>query len=219
VNDNDQAATSSPKWKSLFNPFHRKSKDSNSNQKNNGNAASNNNNNGNSLPLTRSKTVDVSDGKQQAVVDSKELQALQKKLGSQNALIQGLKSKYDSLLAAYRDLERSHRENERKCKKLSEEMQANQKELELSRGVMHELKKLSIHDLHDLEKKLLSSLQNVQKAIALQYENKYDCRICMAREKDTVLIPCGHFLCNQCVQKVDCCPLCRANIDKTVQLN
>ncbi len=42
-------------------------------------------------------------------------------------------------------------------------------------------------------------------------ETESDCSICMDAEKDTMLVPCGHFLCGGCApqfEKADC-PICR----------
>eukprot|EP01083_Nonionella_stella_P021583 59821_1 len=151
--------------------------------------------------------------------EDEEMESLRDKLMFSTKISAVFKQKWEKLIVSYRELEQVNKENTNELKKLKQVAIANQKELNLSRGVMHELKKLSIHKLHELEAHLLGSIQNVQKSIANQYENKYDCRVCMTNEKDTVLIPCGHFLCSQCVAKVNECPMCRANIEKTVKLN
>ena len=193
------------KWKSFFKPFARKSKE-------------------NEMGLNKSKSDDISEliakeneEKSENSGDG-ELELLRNKLNLQTKVSASLKIKYEAVMEKYKDMEQIKNKNELELNKIKKVMMENKKELDLSRGVMHELKKLSIHNLHELESNLLSSLQNVQKAIASQYENKYDCRVCMTNEKDTVLIPCGHFLCSQCVSKVPECPMCRAQIDKTVKL-
>merc|ERR1712130_887661 len=134
--------------------------------------------------------------------NSEQLNLLRSKLELQTKVSANLKQKYQSVTKAYHNLEKKCRENEVELKTLREKVVSKQKELDLSRGVMHELKKLSMHSLHELELNLLSSLQKVQK----QKSSYYDCRVCMINEKDNVLIPCGHFLCSECVLKVNECP-------------
>lgn len=52
---------------------------------------------------------------------------------------------------------------------------------------------------------LKQRLDNIQQAFV--------CKICMDAKIDTVLIPCGHWVCcNACGQNIDKCPLCRSDI-------
>jgi len=122
-------------------------------------------------------------------------------------------------VTAYRKLENEQQSTVAEMERWKEEAQNNSKDLSLSRGAMHELKKMSIGALHELQSNLYGALTNVQQAISLHYESKYECRICMHNQKDTVLIPCGHFLCYECALKVTECPMCRAQIGRTLQLN
>jgi len=177
------------KWKSFFKPFGRKAKK-------------------NEIGRNKLKKMDISE----SVRSDDEIVELKKKLEEQTKISTTLKMRLQAAMS-------QNNKNKKVISKMKIEMMENQKEIDLSRGVMHELKKLSIHKLHELESNLLGSLQNVQKAIASQYENKYDCRVCMVNEKDIVLIPCGHFLCSQCIHKVNECPMCRAKIEKTIKLN
>lgn len=40
-----------------------------------------------------------------------------------------------------------------------------------------------------------------------------DCIICLDIQKNTILVPCGHYiLCTTCSNKISICPLCRSNI-------
>ena len=42
--------------------------------------------------------------------------------------------------------------------------------------------------------------------------NKYDCTICYERHFDTVLVPCGHVICQQCSNTATHCYFCRMSI-------
>lgn len=43
------------------------------------------------------------------------------------------------------------------------------------------------------------------------------CRICLDRELDAVLIPCGHQMCSVCSYGLTDCPMCRAHIERRVR--
>jgi serine/threonine protein kinase len=43
------------------------------------------------------------------------------------------------------------------------------------------------------------------------------CRVCMEKIPLYVLRPCGHFLCEECKDKVDTCPMCRKKITSTMK--
>jgi len=51
-----------------------------------------------------------------------------------------------------------------------------------------------------------------------------ECQVCMARAKDTALVPCGHVLCAQCVTRsnderlVEECPVCRETVRSTMRV-
>ena len=51
-----------------------------------------------------------------------------------------------------------------------------------------------------------------------------ECQVCMARAKDTALVPCGHVLCAQCVTRaneeriVEECPVCRETVQSTMRV-
>ena len=85
-------------------------------------------------------------------------------------------------------------------------------------GVERELKKMDLESLHDLESNMISSLQSVRKVIAKKNENEFECRVCMDRKKDTVIVPCGHCLCSNCVLRVEKCPMCRSRIERFIKL-
>ncbi len=48
-----------------------------------------------------------------------------------------------------------------------------------------------------------------------------ECLVCLEKEHDVVIVPCGHFcMCNECANQIKCssgkCPLCRGTIDLVV---
>ncbi len=51
-----------------------------------------------------------------------------------------------------------------------------------------------------------------------------ECQVCMARAKDTALVPCGHVLCAECVTRsndarlVEECPVCRETVQSTMRV-
>ncbi len=78
--------------------------------------------------------------------------------------------------------------------------------------------RMSVTDLQRLEKELVESKHKVQTLIGDKFEKMYECNICMDRPKDRVIIPCGHFICSFCLEKVDNCPVCRGEIEKSITL-
>lgn len=49
----------------------------------------------------------------------------------------------------------------------------------------------------------------------IEISPKLDCAVCMESEINTLLIPCGHTLCDKCTDRVKICPICRAQIVST----
>ena len=45
------------------------------------------------------------------------------------------------------------------------------------------------------------------------------CRICLDRERNTVILPCGHATCcKECAKPLQNCPICRKEIDKVLEI-
>nr|WUR10795.1 inhibitor of apoptosis protein 3 [Calliteara abietis nucleopolyhedrovirus] len=40
------------------------------------------------------------------------------------------------------------------------------------------------------------------------------CSICLNRQRDVCLIPCGHMVCSECAFRVETCPFCRSDIQR-----
>ena len=115
-----------------------------------------------------------------------------------------LKRKFDELSVKY--------------KRLEDENGLKTKELGKWKGEMNALKKMELGELHEFELKVIETLQKVREAANMRFENENECRVCMVNRKNTVLIPCGHCLCSNCVKRVTKCPMCRATIRRSVEL-
>ena len=59
---------------------------------------------------------------------------------------------------------------------------------------------------------------------AVPLDESTECQVCMARAKDTALVPCGHVLCADCVKRaneeriVEECPVCRETVQSTMRV-
>ena len=54
-------------------------------------------------------------------------------------------------------------------------------------------------------------------APAKMSEELMECKVCYTKAKDTVLIPCGHTICSECIPKLvnENCPICRTPFTST----
>ena len=102
--------------------------------------------------------------------------------------------------------------------RLKDEISSKEKELRVWNGESEELRKMEMAELHEFELKLIGTLQRVREAANRRYENERECRICMEQRANTVLVPCGHCLCTQCGRKIQKCPMCRAPIQRRVEM-
>ena len=85
----------------------------------------------------------------------------------------------------------------------------------------HLLNNSPVKDMYSNYKKLLLKhkyyLKCLQELKALS--NKPTCPFCLTNDIDTVLIPCGHSCCNQCIMQLgDRCGACRSSINKVQRL-
>ena len=46
----------------------------------------------------------------------------------------------------------------------------------------------------------------------------FECKICMDKQNEVMLIPCGHCFCSNCSTNMSNCPICRSNIINTNQI-
>jgi len=80
------------------------------------------------------------------------------------------------------------------------------------------INKLELEDLEKLENKLEQTLKIVRATKSERVSERNMCRICEERERKCVFLPCGHYCtCLECSEKIDTCPLCRANILQKVK--
>ena len=54
---------------------------------------------------------------------------------------------------------------------------------------------------------------SVKEDVVNDIETLTVCSVCMDKKKDKVL-DCGHLYCSECVNRLESCPTCRADIDK-----
>jgi len=66
-------------------------------------------------------------------------------------------------------------------------------------------------------RELESDLTALQERIWSEREDEKQCIICVERQGDTVLVPCGHFFCSICSRAVDQCPNCRRRIERRIK--
>jgi len=62
--------------------------------------------------------------------------------------------------------------------------------------------------LDALQAEALAAAGRIQKAAAEKRAEKYVCPVCMDKEKDVALDPCGHRVCADCAPSCPVCPMC-----------
>lgn len=66
-------------------------------------------------------------------------------------------------------------------------------------------------------RELQRSREESRSASAKSEADKVTCIVCLAAERNSLLLPCRHLvLCSACAAKVSACPLCRAPVLDTV---
>ena len=65
---------------------------------------------------------------------------------------------------------------------------------------------------------MLAAAGRIQQAAAEKRAEEKQCVVCMDKEKDVALDPCGHRVCAVCSQSLDECPTCRQNIAGRIRL-
>lgn len=51
-----------------------------------------------------------------------------------------------------------------------------------------------------------------------EMSNQYECPICVTNQKDTIIIPCGHTVCDSCFQTSTTCMICRSLITSKLKI-
>jgi len=131
---------------------------------------------------------------------SREQEKVRKELGM-------LKPKIDTL-------KQENKELRKKIKELELE-EANVMGANLPREKPKDLRNLAevLKKVRELEKDLTAHQQHIWS----EKEDEKQCTICAERQKDTVLVPCGHFFCSVCSKAVPICPNCRKRIERRVR--
>jgi len=72
--------------------------------------------------------------------------------------------------------------------------------------------KLALDEKKKQEKKYLEKMKKLNREVQT-LKQSLTCKLCMDKEVSQVLLPCGHVICcNQCVAKIQICPICRGEI-------
>lgn len=71
------------------------------------------------------------------------------------------------------------------------------------------------------ERKILEETKiDLSKITIYENEQESECIICLANNKDTVIIPCGHYYsCSECCNRIHDCPICRTKITGRIHKN
>ena len=65
---------------------------------------------------------------------------------------------------------------------------------------------------------MLAAAGRIQQAAAEKRAEEKQCAVCMDKEKDVALDPCGHRVCAECAPSLNECPMCKQNIDRRMRL-
>lgn len=66
-------------------------------------------------------------------------------------------------------------------------------------------------------RELEQELTNLQEQMWSKLEVEKLCSVCKYRPRGVVIIPCGHFLCNECAEAGSKCPSCQVEIGKRIK--
>ncbi|ETO01845.1 hypothetical protein RFI_35594 [Reticulomyxa filosa] len=106
-----------------------------------------------------------------------------------------------------------------RCREMSNENQLLKQELGLYKGGdKMQLATLSLEELNNIYLNLQKAIQTVKQQLDSKYYLKFVCPQCRDRNKDTVIVPCGHSFCAQCLEVSSECPQCMQSILRTVPL-
>ena len=101
---------------------------------------------------------------------------------------------------------------------LVEQYEEAQQALARARGEALALRPLEADALDALQAEVLAAAGRIQQAAAEKRAEEKQCAVCMDKEKDVALDPCGHRVCAVCSQSLDECPTCRQNIAGRIRL-
>ena len=152
----------------------------------------------------------------------KEIWRLKKTLRQSEELHKEAEKEWSESEHILRDMLARHMAQSKKCaqelQRTKAELSKVQRDMSVIKGERRVVSKMSIEELQELQGTLMDAMKNVQRSMKEAFETKYDCSICCSKPKSVVVIPCGHFLCRECVERVEQCPMCRGSIDNVVAL-
>ena len=103
--------------------------------------------------------------------------------------------------------ERAGRAEEKSAREAAEAARAEaERALARARGEAPALRPLEVDALDALQAEALAAAGRIQKAAAEKRAEKYVCPVCMDKEKDVALDPCGHRVCAECAAPRVCLP-------------
>ena len=80
------------------------------------------------------------------------------------------------------------------------------------------LRPLEADALDALQAEVLAAAGRIQQAAAEKRAEEKQCVVCMDKEKDVALDPCGHRVCAECAPSLNECPMCKQNIGRRMRL-
>ena len=93
-----------------------------------------------------------------------------------------------------------------------------QQALARARGEAPALRPLEVDALDALQAEALAAAGRIQQTAAEKRAEKYVCPVCMDKEKDVALDPCGHRVCAECAPSLTECPMCKQTVARRMRL-
>jgi len=135
------------------------------------------------------------------------IESMQKENKKMRLELKKLKSQYSSL----------NEENDHLNKQLSDLMDQDLEVMgiKLPRAKPKDCRKIAevLPRLRELEQELTT----LQEQLWSKLEVEKLCSVCKYRPRGVVIIPCGHFLCNECAEADSTCPSCQVEIGKRIK--
>lgn len=103
---------------------------------------------------------------------------------------------------------------------LKKQLEASHVQLARIRGETAAISQMSVTELVQLVEQTKVSLSRMEAALWVRQNEAVQngmCMICMDRERDTVLVPCGHQTCGACATRLSSCAVCRQEIAQRVR--
>lgn len=125
-----------------------------------------------------------------------------------------LEVRYQKIQYEFKEIENDKIRLQKECEKMKDENIKLNRMILKYKGNQNELGKLSLKELLDFEIQLNRTIINIKDCI----DQQITCPICFDKLKIIAFIPCGHSLCEQCANRLQICPLCRANVRSKLRI-